>query len=62
MGKQKEIKKMLTLFVLGYFKHTFDRGCVDLRTPNKISTRVTAVLKLLQHFYWSVTSLKKTYS
>ena len=39
-----------SLFVLGYFIPTFDRGCADVRTPDKILTRATAVLKLLQHF------------
>ena len=27
---------LLTLFVPGYFIPTFDRGCGDLRTPDKI--------------------------
>ena len=46
----------------GYFIPTFDRGCTDLRTPDKILTRGTAVLKLLQHLYWCIPSLKKAYS
>ena len=41
----------LTLFVPGYFKPIFDGGCADLRTPDKILTRATAVLQLLQHLY-----------
>ena len=46
----------------GLFHTHFDRGCADLRTPDKILTRATAVLKLLQHLYWSIPSLKKAYS
>ena len=34
----------------GYFIPTFDPRCEDLRTSDKILTRATAVLKLLQHF------------
>ena len=41
----------LTLFLPSYFIPTFDQGCADLRTPDKILTRATAVLKLLQHLY-----------
>ena len=41
----------LTLFVSGYFIPTFDRGCADLRTLDKILKRA-----------WSITSLKKAYS
>ena len=41
----------LTLFVPGYFIPTVDQGCAVLRTPYKILTRATAVLKLLQHLY-----------
>ena len=44
-------KNPLTLFAPGYFIPTFDRGCADLRTPDKILTRATAVLKLLQYLY-----------
>ena len=52
----------LTLFVPGYFIPTFGRGWADLRTPDKILTRATPVLKLLQHLCWSIPSLKKVHS
>ena len=49
--EQRAYLLFLVLFVPGYFIPTFDWGCADLRTPDKILTRATAVLKLLQHLY-----------
>ena len=53
LQKEKNLLKeqALTLFVPGYSIPTFDQGCADLRAPDKILTRATAVLKLLQHRY-----------
>ena len=42
---------MLTLFVPGYFIPIFDWVYADLRTPDKMLNRATAVMKLLQHLY-----------
>ena len=60
--EQRAYLLFLALFVPGYFIPTFDWGCADLLTPHKILTRATVVLKLLQHLYWSIPSLKKIYS
>ena len=38
---------VLTLFAPDYFMPIFDGGYADLRTPDKILKRATAVLKLL---------------